>query len=359
MGNQLEFRPTEPHDCEQLSSLFSQLWTWHLPSTYWYHKLFTNPAGPPIAHVAVQKESQEIVGSLSCVPLRYRLRGQNVTGLVAQDMGVLPEHRRSGTILHLHKLAEEEAARSMPAFAQGTPSSMAEIVGTRILKGTRLCPLPVFSRRVSVRGMLPKRLRPRLNSSDKANRLSAWKGMNCLQRAYNMCRRDDIEIEFLTEFDDRFDELWNRVQDVWPLALIRDSAFLNWRFVEDPVREYEIWVAMQGEKLLGYCATLNQEREGLSRGRVVDFLCDPDYPGAAEALLLQSAGMLLTSGIDVLVGWFLPSETWSNLLGRVGLRYHPEETRHIVVRSLFDENCNGLLTDPRQWYYTGADSDQL
>jgi len=50
--------------------------------------------------------------------------------------------------------------------------------------------------------------------------------------------RGDYVSEVLTDFDERFDELWDRVKDEHAVLTVRDSRFMRWRYQECPLRKY-------------------------------------------------------------------------------------------------------------------------
>src|SRR5207244_4660213 len=53
----------------------------------------------------------------------------------------------------------------------------------------------------------------------------------------------DVSVQMLDQFDERFDDFWNRVQDKYRAIVIRDQAFLKWRFTPVSARRYHILVA--------------------------------------------------------------------------------------------------------------------
>src|SRR5206468_1896812 len=62
-------------------------------------------------------------------------------------------------------------------------------------------------------------------------------------------RRKDICIQMIDQFDESFDEFWSRVQDKYPAMVIRDRAFLNWRFAPVSGRRYHILVARAKDEM--------------------------------------------------------------------------------------------------------------
>jgi len=178
------------------------------------------------------------------------------------------------------------------------------------------------------------------------------------RKARDLTEQKGLAIEGPVQVDERFDTLWRAVEDRWRICLIRDSTFLKWRFEQHPVRDYKIWAARREGDLVGYAVTDVLRRDGMARGRIVDMLAHPDVPEAAELLLFHAAAQLCSEGADMLVGWFLPRTFWAPLLDKVGMRYRGDR-RNIIVRLFAAENMRNEIFDPENWYYTGADTDQL
>ena len=68
--------------------------------------------------------------------------------------------------------------------------------------------------------------------------------------------------------DARFDVLWQRVSTRFGCALARDASYLNWRFVNNPLEDYRIAVAANGESIDGYAIW----KKYFGQGQIVDTL---------------------------------------------------------------------------------------
>lgn len=357
---ELEFRAARPEDCDSYAKMFSKIWSWQLSAEYWHHKFFENPAGEHMAHIAVDKNTGEIVGSLACIPLRYRIKGKDVIASLTVDVGVLPEYRKHRrTYWGVYKPTEADQYERQTAFVQAVATPTAETIALHMMHFDPLCLVPVFSRPVTMKAILPQKLRGLLPVRTKAGLWGRTLSWRHAATARSLCQREGVTVQPVSEPDDRFDDLWRSVQDCWPIALIRDQQLLRWRYCKHPTRTYQILTAVRGESLIAYCVTDMLRRGGVSRGRIVDFLVHPDHIAAGKALLHHAAARLISDGADMLVGWFLPRKWWDPFLASIGMRYRPREERHIIVRPFAAEENKKELFDPECWYYTGADTDQL
>ena len=62
--------------------------------------------------------------------------------------------------------------------------------------------------------------------------------------------RCSAQIEPIRHFDQRFTELWERVAPSFGLAVRRDAAYLNWKYIEPPHVRYSV-VALKRDETIG------------------------------------------------------------------------------------------------------------
>jgi hypothetical protein len=88
-----------------------------------------------------------------------------------------------------------------------------------------------------------------------------------------------------------FNDFWQRMENHLPTAIIRDSTYLNWRFLENPY-PYKIWIIRKRHKIVGYFVTLTVFSEKMplvKRSILADWLYDPNEGSKIRRYLLHSA----------------------------------------------------------------------
>jgi GNAT superfamily N-acetyltransferase len=83
-------------------------------------------------------------------------------------------------------------------------------------------------------------------------------------------RRPDTSIEEVRSFDAETDAFWQRVRHEYPVAFVRTSKFLNWRFFEPPDLRYRCFVARREGAVVGYVVLRTTEPVELPQGIIVD-----------------------------------------------------------------------------------------
>jgi hypothetical protein len=93
------------------------------------------------------------------------------------------------------------------------------------------------------------------------------------------------QVEMVRRFNGAVDRLWERVAPRLDLAVKRNAAYLNWRFVEAPHVRYALAVLRREDETHGY-AVYRHVREPHGRvTQIVDFLADPEDERGLKTLL--------------------------------------------------------------------------
>jgi hypothetical protein len=93
------------------------------------------------------------------------------------------------------------------------------------------------------------------------------------------------ECEPIRRFDSSFNTLWERLSPQFDLAVRRDAAYLNWRYIEPPHVRYSVVALKREGEVHGY-AVYRHRHEPLGRvTMLVDFLVAPDDISGLKTLL--------------------------------------------------------------------------
>ena len=163
----------------------------------------------------------------------------------------------------------------------------------------------------------------------------------------------DVRIESVEFFGKEIDDLWERVAPDYPVIARRDSATLNRRFVDAPIRSL-ILLAYRDQALSGYLVYRAYEVGGDRRGVICDILAAPDDSGSFDALILEAAARLARDGVKAIDAHaFHP--IFQSRLKRHGFRLMPGVS--FIVHTNLPEPARSLLIESQNWYITGLDSD--
>jgi amino acid adenylation domain-containing protein len=163
-----------------------------------------------------------------------------------------------------------------------------------------------------------------------------------------------IDVIEISRFDERFDQFWQVVSSDYPAIMVRDQAFLSWRFDRCPIRDYTRYAAVREGEIVGYIVTRSYASGEKERGMIVDYLVRRNDSAVLSALI-QTAMQDFRSRGAVSVKCSLSSSQREHirqlrshgfLIQRPGL--------HIVAdRGFYDKSLAAI----GEWFITYADGD--
>jgi len=170
----------------------------------------------------------------------------------------------------------------------------------------------------------------------------------------------DLEIAEISSFDDSFAVFWGRVRHRFPIMVVRDPAYLNWRFVDVPTREYTTFVARSDGQMRGFTVLRVAPLGQFSAGLIVDLVVEASAEGRAAGRLLidQAYSYSRDHDLDIVASLALRHTDEFRLLRSRGFWVCPKflqpQPFRLVVRS-HDEEASSPAYDLRNWFLTMGD----
>jgi hypothetical protein len=321
-----------------------------------------NPSGPALEFITRSREM--VSGHIAIVPLRYKTGDGTAMGSMAINAITHPEFRGRGIFIVLHDLAFKEAAANNILFTIGYANLNSEKGCLRHLGYRELTRIPLW--------ILPFNV-PKILASQPSKQTAGWRlaarGVQPFSRIWRSLRRPrrtgSIEVDPIEEFGPDFDALWAAASNGAENILIRDRAFLNWRFVQAPTRRYDLFAAHSNDRCLGYLAGRTTTIEGLRWGMIVDLLTEETNEGreAASALLAAYNRHLSAEGADIAAALMLKHASPAQALRRNGYIVCPPSLLPREFPALLHWNtpspAPSSLFDPKSWFITFADYDAI
>ena len=316
---------------------------------HWRWKLLHWPSTAP--NVWLATTDGNAVFHYGGIPLRYCLDGSLATAMISVDAMTAPEFRRRGLLTRGTKRAFAEWKASGVAFTLGLPNAR---WGSRTAAAgwQNLFPLQ----------WLVRPLRPEVFAARRF-------GMPWLRRASlisdlwgrwlkNRLHKDpQIEFQEITRADSSLDRLWDRCKPDAMFSTVRDSAWVQWRFLSSPTCKYRVVLARRGGDAVGYCASHIARTSDKTSGFVAEIVAPDSEPAAHESLLAEVVESTYAAGADILATLAVPGTALHKRLRRAGFLPGPAFAVHIVPF------CADLSMDelrkPRNWHLSGAEFDVL
>ena len=325
----------------------------------WRWQFFDNPACRDApSEMWVAELDGAIVGFLASFPVRMQLAGRVQLVYHDCDLIVAPQARRGGVGQRLVEAYDAFANPLSNALAYAPANGrIRERVGYRAVHAVPIALRPynaaAIARYVGVTERLPRGLSPVTHGVTAilgvgfaaANRLRAPRAPA------------DRTVERLSGAGEEIDRLWARCATHFPFAAVRDAAWVQWRFLEDPLYDVTVLAARDGSgAVTGYLAFRVTPRPDLRLGRILDLFALPDDVATVDALLHRALALTRADHAD--------------LVSCVGL--HPALRRR-VHRYLYvkparldrpawllwkgDPALRERVHDAGEWHISHADSD--
>jgi hypothetical protein len=163
---------------------------------------------------------------------------------------------------------------------------------------------------------------------------------------------DTVEV---ARFDPRFDEFWHKEAVHYPIAVVRDSKYLNWRYVDGP-NFYKIFCVEKDRMIKGFVVLKCVQDGGIKRGKIVDILVEWGQETVAELLVERSVSYFAGENVDLITGWIFEHWPVFEIFRKRGFAKR-KAPHYLVVNSQFVDIPKEYFLDMSKWYVTMGDSD--
>jgi hypothetical protein len=243
-----------------------------------------NPCGPAQTWLAVETETDEVIGCASVAPSSRYVHGRLIRIGTAIDFTVAAQHRTAGAALALQRALTGGSRRAGFDCLVGKPNSKA---------------LPVLSR-IGYRRVGDARTW--VKPLERTLELEEWADPRYVD-------------ERVSAADDRFDDLWNSVKAQWPVGE-KTAAYLNWRYIAFKELNYDLYclVYRSDRRLAGYVVFARMDK-----GAFIAELLSGDLSGPmVDDLLLGFASRMRREGQEWIAVSYAGAPTFDDRLRQLG-----------------------------------------
>ena len=320
-----------------------------------------SPAGPAIATLAREAETGRLIGQLATIPIRVRLSGRVRLASLSPNPVIDPTYQDPGVLASLLGDICALSAEEGIAFTYGFPSQVPYLTAMNKAGFRSIGAVPLLITPLNPGRLAMKTTHSRVLSETASIARRVWRTPTLAPQQKAV---PGLEIEEVKSFDRSFAFFWDRVQDRYPIMVVRDPAYLNWRFVGMPTREYTTFAARSEGEIRGFTVLRVAPLGQFSAGLIVDLVVEASAEGRAAGRLLidQAYSYLRDRDVDILASLALRHTDEFRLLRSRGFWVCPKflEPRpyQLVVRCHDEERSPSRLAyDLRNWFVTMGDYD--
>lgn len=355
MNKSWSIREYNDGDEEKINSLLNQVYKLDRSLSHWYWEFLNNPEG---FNTLLAVDENHIIGHLAALKRKINIGELEIPASIEVEGVTHPKYGRQGIFVSLGEKLLSDLEKEHIALVYGFPNENA-LHGHRKLNCIELFKLHVMIRPLNFKKVSEKSL---------SNKISRFFAIVAGRITFSLFYRpkkprieSGVEIKMLDEFDSRFDDFWKKAQAHFNIILKRDSKYLNWRFIRNPSRKYEVFVALKDEQILAWIIVRVFERYGLKNGAIVDMLALPESKGAAQALIHTAIEHFKQKDVDLMACSIPKWSDYYTVLKKCGFatcpkKLNPKEESFIVY-PLSTEIDIDFVKKGTNWYITWGDTD--
>jgi Acetyltransferase (GNAT) domain len=230
---QLRFRMASREDTPAIVALMNATFRTPIDGPTWEWYVYGNPLGPSQVYLALEPQSDALVGAIGFNPTRLRIGSETILGDYAHHLALKPVYRDTLSYLALLRYSLQAQACGPTALAIGPPNRTAYPIHKTLTRWVDFGFLDCL-RKLSPQG------RPH----------------NCRQ---------------LKAFDDQFDDFYARVSKNFSFCVEKTAAWANWRLFQRPGSPYTVYADCSGGEFRGYVVLKRwREPDGYTKAHILD-----------------------------------------------------------------------------------------
>ncbi|MGH0037004.1 MAG: hypothetical protein ACQGVK_18415 [Myxococcota bacterium] len=357
----LRVRPGRPEDEPVIGQLLDRLLDDPRPldvrRRLWRWRSDENPArSDRIPGFLVAEKGDAIVAVHGLLPLRMRVAGRELVVSSSCDLAADPRARSAGMRIKLAAMSPDLAPMHLSTSANESANKI-----TLALEGLEM---PIgrgkWIKPLRASGLLVRALRARGGAWRALAGLVGWAalpvdGLLALGRRWtSVPDLPGLQIEEGAAFDARFDRLWARLVDRCAVSVVRDAAYLEWRYARYPFAGIE-WLAVSGDgEVEGFAAWhTSVDEDGLCFAALLD--CEAPEGRVLERLLVEVIRRAGRAGAHYVVAR-TADDRLRQAMERRGFRLREGGHSQVTYKAA-DELPEDLLADAGSWSLSLGDGD--
>lgn len=253
----------------------------------WGWRNENNPARDRrIPSFLIAEKNGQVVGVHGLTPLRIKVADNEFRVGCSCDLAVNPAARSVGVQIKLRAMSKDISSLHISTSANEPANKITLALGGKEIsvghrKYLKPLKLSAFLRRKI--GGAPGRILGTLLG------IPLDSIMSIARQTRPYPKPADSTIQDFKQFDQRFDRFWDKISKNYPIMIIRDSAYLNWRYANYPFGGVQAFGLVRADEILGFAAIhTSVDEHGLAFAVLLELLTQPGQKKIFEYLLRES-----------------------------------------------------------------------
>jgi len=307
-----------------------------------------NPQGKARAWIVVDEKTDTAVAFTSVLPRMVKVDGKEILCWNCCDFSVDKKFRTLGVAVKLRRMAKEGVDNGEIEALYAHPNDRMKLIHDRVghpcigkmnryvkvLRGDR------YLKKVARSRLLLSLANPIVNFFLKVKDLSVT-----IDKHYTS--------ETLVDkpYDSEYDRLFEQASEAYKIIGDRRSAYLNWRYIRNPLYRTERIIIRDNGKLAGYVIFYIEDGIAVLK----DILCTADDK-AMSTLMGSWIKLLRRRGVDSISIGIMDKNPLISKLKKIGFRQRTDGSS-VYAYAGEDTDIGSLWTNGSNWYMTVGDRD--
>ena len=313
----------------------------------WVH--FKNPVKEQLTLLNLTN-SKEVASIYATMPVLFKINNEVVKACQSLDTLTDENHRGKGLFVNSAMKVFEKAAEQSYTMVYGFPNGNSVGGFTRKLDWKLLDPVPFIFKPLKTGYFLKKIFGSKIgnffNFSIASNR--------------RVKLQKNQEIKPIDIFDEAATNIWTNFSSDIKVALHRDAAYLNWRYIDKPGESYEKLGFYENGTLLGFVVFNIKSKHGGKVGYIMELLYNKEIPNVSKLLMSSAINHMKKIDADVILAWSLEHSDNFQAFKATGFKVLPKKLRPIELHWGYRSFVTNSFLDKREnWFLSYSDSDTV
>jgi len=322
-----------------------------------------NPSGP--AYELITKKGISVTGHCAAITMRHKIGPDMGKGSLGVNVMTHPEYRGRGIYVILQREVDRLCGKDHVQFNFGFSNEYSQRNCLRRLAYREIGRFPLWILPFNLNRIVASRT-PKQGALMRAAAFLANPFWGLVRAMFGLHRKDrSMQIETATAITEEFDRFWHKVEADQTNILVRDRAYLDWRFIRHPTRTYRVLTARSKGEMRGYLVARKTESEGIPCAVLVDILTEstPEGKKAAGRLIAAFNRQAREEGAAMGFCLMLKHSPFGRALRRNGYIICPKAFLPREFPIILHWNMPGSppagLYDLKSWHMTLGDYDAI
>ncbi len=341
-------RPYQPGDEQTVVRLFDRVFGHPITEAHWRWKLKHLPS--PVENVWLAIHEGQPIFHYGGIPCRFHLPTGEQIAMISVDGMTAPEFRRRGVLTHVGRFIYDTWRDAGIPFTLGLPNeqwgSRTKALGWEALFPFRwlirpLRPATLLAHRLGVPALA--RLRP-LDT--------VW------NRSWDHFIKPDptVSIESVRQAGPDFDRLWEACAPEIKVSVVRDSQWVQWRYLSAPSQHYRVLLARRAQQPVGYLAYRIKDTPQVKLGFIADLFTPPTERKGRATLLNRVLLRMQAEQVEAVFTLTIPKTPLVCTFRRAGFVFS-RGAFSVQMVPLASDLPMEMFRNPKNWHLAGGDFD--